>query len=187
MTLAEFAFALFVLLLTPGPTNTLIALAGAERGWRGAMRLMPYEAAAYGLVTLPLAIAGSQLAEDHATLRQTVTLLAAAWVGYLAVRLWRLPPGDVMGPAQNGALRLFTTTLLNPKALIIGLVLLPSQPHLGWAALAFLVILVAVSAFWAVAGHVAGSGMALQPTVRRASAAWLGILAVWLASAGLAA
>jgi threonine/homoserine/homoserine lactone efflux protein len=187
MTPAEFALALFALLLTPGPTNTLIALAGAERGWRGALRLTPYEAAAYGLVTLPLAIAGSQLAADHATLRHAVTLLAAAWVGYLAVRLWRIPSDDAMGPSQNGALRLFTTTLCNPKGLIIGLVLLPSQPHLGWAAAVFLVILIAVSAFWAVAGHLAGSGMGLKPIVRRASAAWLGILAVWLASMGLAA
>ena len=60
MTACEFAIALFVLLLTPGPTNTLIALAGAERGWLGALRLTPVEAAAYALVTLPLAIAGEQ-------------------------------------------------------------------------------------------------------------------------------
>jgi threonine/homoserine/homoserine lactone efflux protein len=187
MTTTEFALALFVLLLTPGPTNTLIALAGAERGWRGAMQLAPYEASAYALVTLPLAIAGGELAAGHATLRHAVTLLAAAWVGYLAVRLWRIPSEEAMGPQPNGALRLFTTTLCKPKGLIIGLVLLPSQPHLGWAAAAFLVILIGVSAFWAVAGHLAGHGMGLKPIVRRASAGWLGILAVWLAAMGLAA
>ena len=187
MTPFEFAIALFVLLLTPGPTNTLIALAGAERGWLGALRLLPFEVAAYGLVTLPLAIAGSSLPADHAFLRMAITLLAALWVGYLAVRLWRLPTGDAMGPGQNGALRLFTTTLCNPKGLIIGLVLLPSQAHISWAAAGFLAILLAVSAFWAGLGSVIGGGAALKPLFRRASAGWLGLLALWLVSTGLTA
>jgi threonine/homoserine/homoserine lactone efflux protein len=186
MTATEFTIALFILLLTPGPTNTLIALAGAERGWLGALRLTPYEVAAYGLVTLPLAIAGSSLPADQTALRSAITLIAALWVAYLAVRLWRLPSGDAMGPEQNGALRLFTTTLCNPKGLIIGLVLLPSQAHLGWAAAGFLVILIAVSAFWAALGSIVGGGQGLTPVFRRFSAGWLGLLALWLASAGLA-
>jgi threonine/homoserine/homoserine lactone efflux protein len=186
MTDVEFAIALFVLLLTPGPTNTLIALAGAERGWLGALRLTPVEVAAYALVTLPLAIAGGSLAAEAGALRLAITLIAALWVAYLAVRLWRLP-GDAMGPEQNGALRLFITTLCNPKGLIIGLVLLPSQAHLGWAAAGFLAILLAVSAFWAGIGSMAGGGMALKPVFRRASAGWLGLLALWLASAGFTA
>lgn len=186
MSHIEFALALFALLLTPGPTNTLIALAGAERGWRGALRLTPYEVAAYALVTIPLAILGSRLPADQAVLRHAVTLLAAAWVGYLAIRLWRIPAGNATATGSD-AVRLFTTTLCNPKGLIIGLVLLPSQPHLGWAAAAFLFILLCVSAFWAVIGNLAGGGMGLKPIVRRASAAWLGILAIWLAAAGIAA
>jgi len=187
MTQMEFALALFALLLTPGPTNTLIALAGAERGWRGALRLTPYEAAAYALVTIPLAILGSRLPADQSMLRHAITLLAAVWVGYLAIRLWRLPAPGAAGESGTGAMRLFTTTLCNPKGLIIGLVLLPSQPHLGMATAMFLLILLIVSAFWAVIGHVAGGGMGLKPIVRRASAAWLGILALWLAAAGIAA
>ena len=187
MTHIEFGLALFALLLTPGPTNTLIALAGAERGWRGALRLTPYEIAAYALVTIPLAILGSRLPTDQSALRHAVTLLAAVWVGYLAIRLWRIPTGDATGATGSGALRLFTTTLCNPKGLIIGLVLLPSQPDLGWAAVGFMLILLAVSAFWAVIGNLAGGGMGLKPIVRRASAAWLGMLAIWLAAAGIAA
>ena len=92
-----------------------------------------------------------------------------------------------MGPEQNGALKLFITTLCNPKGLIIGLVLLPSQAHLGWAAASFLAILLAVSAFWAGIGSLAGGGMALKPVFRRVSAGWLGLLALWLASAGFTA
>lgn len=187
MTPAEFIFALGLLLLTPGPTNTLIALAGAERGWLGALRLTPVEAAAYGLVTIPLALAASSLTGSHGPLRLTLTLLAAAWVSYLAIKLWRLPAGNAMGPEQNGALKLFITTLCNPKGLIIGLVLLPSQPSLPVAAGVFMAILLAVSAFWAAVGHAAGSGLTLTPAVRRGCAVWLGLLAVWIASSGLTA
>jgi threonine/homoserine/homoserine lactone efflux protein len=187
MTHAEFTLALLALLLTPGPTNTLLALAGAERGWRGALRLVPFEAAAYGLVTLPLAIAGKSLLADAGTLRLTVTLIAAAWVAYLAVKLWRLPTGEAMGPEQKGALKLFTTTLCNPKGLIIGLVLLPSQPSLPFAAATFLATLLAVSAVWAGLGSLAGGGLTMMPLLRRVCAGWLGFLAIWLATAGLAA
>jgi threonine/homoserine/homoserine lactone efflux protein len=185
MTATEFAIALTVLLLTPGPTNTLIALAGAERGWLGALRLTPVEMAAYALVTLPLALAGDSLLAEHGPLRMALTLLAAVWVAYLALRLWRLPTGDAMGASQHGAIKLFTTTLCNPKGLIIGLVLLPSQDSLPWAAGSFLAVLLAVSAFWAGLGSLAGGGPAMKPLMRRACAGWLGFLAVWLAATGL--
>jgi threonine/homoserine/homoserine lactone efflux protein len=186
MSPVEFTLALALLLLTPGPTNTLIALAGAERGFLGALRLTPVEAAAYGLVTLPLAVAGSHSLADHGPLRMGLTLIAAVWVAYLAVKLWRVP-ADVAGHGQTSALRLFTTTLTNPKGLVIGLVLLPSQASIGWAAASFLAILVAVSAFWAGLGSLIAGGTSLKPAVRRACAGWLGVLALWLAAHGLAA
>ncbi|MGC5198806.1 hypothetical protein, partial [Aphanothece microscopica] len=91
MTLAEMTLALLVLLATPGPTNTLVALAGAERGWRGALRLIPAELAAYLAVTVPLALAGAAAMAAVPGLRGGVTLAAAAWVAWLAVAMWRLP------------------------------------------------------------------------------------------------
>jgi threonine/homoserine/homoserine lactone efflux protein len=180
----EFCLALAALLLTPGPTNTLMALAGAERGWRGALRLAPLEVAAYGLVTIPLALLGERLFAAHGPARFTITLLAAAWVAALAVRLWQLPMGQrAMAEGGQGAWKLFTTTLCNPKGLVIGLVLLPSQQSLATALAAFLVILLVVSAVWAGIGSaVAASGVAERPGVRRIFACWLGTLSVWLAS-----
>lgn len=186
MTPAEFTAALALLLLTPGPTNTLMALAGAERGWLGALRLAPVEIAAYALVTLPLAIGGKGLMADHGSLRMAVTLIAAAWISFLAIRLWRLPSGNAMGPDGKGALKLFTTTLCNPKGLVIGLVLLPSQAHLTWAAATLFLLLLAVSAVWAGLGSLAGGHLTVKPIARRVCASWLAFLAVWLAAAGLA-
>ena len=99
----------------------------------------------------------------RAVARFTLTLSAAAWVSYLAVRLWRLPDRNAMGPEQNGALKLFITTLSNPKGLIIGLVLLPSQPHLAPASAIFLTILLVVSGIWAGIGQMAGRCLTLSP------------------------
>jgi threonine/homoserine/homoserine lactone efflux protein len=55
MTGFELTVAVLVLLLTPGPTNSLMLLAGAERGLTGALRLIPAEVAGYLLTVLPLA------------------------------------------------------------------------------------------------------------------------------------
>ncbi len=183
-----FCVSLAALLLTPGPTNTLMALAGAERGWARAMRLAPVEVVAYGLVTIPLALAGESLLSAHGPLRLAVTLVAAAWVAFLALKLWRLPSGDAMATGGKGALKLFATTLFNPKGLVIGLVLLPSQQNLGSAAAVFFATLIAVSAVWAAIGNsIAGTGYAQAPVVRRACACWLGLLSLWLGSAALTA
>lgn len=189
MPTLSFCLALAALLLTPGPTNTLMALAGAERGFRRALRLAPLEVAAYGLVTVPLALLGETLFAAHGPARFIVTLAAAAWVAFLAVRLWRLPHGgSAMAEGGSGAWKLFTTTLSNPKGLVIGLVLLPSQPNLAAAVSVFFAILLAVSAVWAAIGRtIAASGVAQRPAFRRACACWLGVLALMLGSAALPA
>lgn len=44
MSFLAFAIAVAVLLLTLGPTNTLLALAGAEQDAMKALRLVPFEA-----------------------------------------------------------------------------------------------------------------------------------------------
>ena len=182
MSTAEFALALLALLLTPGPTNTLLALAGAERGWAGALRLVPLEAAAYALVTLPLAFAGGKLLAEQDAIRVAVSLVAALWVVFLAVKLWRLPTAQAMGPGAGGAFKLFTTTLCNPKGFVIGLLLLPSQASMPMAVAIFAVILLAASVFWTGLGSMMAGGVALTPAARRACAGWLCFMAAWIAA-----
>ena len=108
----------------------------------------------------------------------------AGWRGTRSSRTQghrRTSPGRPT-PRGPGAWRLFVTTLSNPKGLVIGLVLLPSQQNLAAAAGVFFAILLAVSAIWAGIGStVAASGMAHRPALRRACACWLGTLSVWLA------
>ena len=49
-----FAAAVLAILWTPGPTNTLLATAGATRGFRHSLPLIPAEAAGYAISILVL-------------------------------------------------------------------------------------------------------------------------------------
>jgi len=190
MSPAELALALLLLLLTPGPTNSLVLLAGAERGWAGAMRLVPAELAGYLLTVIPLALVGAAYLADHRDLRAGVTLAAAVWVAVLAVKLWQVPPA-VAGGRSVGAKTLFVTTALNPKALIFGLVLLPSPDRLGGNLMLFIALVVAVAALWAGAGAILRGGGVGQPralfVMRRLASVWLAAISVLLIARGVGA
>jgi hypothetical protein len=89
MPLAAFLLATLALLAAPGPSNTLFGLAGAQGGLRGAARLLPALVAGYLCAVLPLAFAGAGLTHAWPALMPAIRLLAAAWVAWLAIGLWR--------------------------------------------------------------------------------------------------
>lgn len=189
MSVTELALAVLLLLLTPGPTNSLMLLAGAERGWGGALRLIPAELAGYFLTVLPLALAGAALLDGAETLRSLVTLAAGTWVAVLAVRLWRLPETVAAGQAV-GARALFVTTALNPKALLFGLVLLPSPDRLGANLALFAGLVVLVAMLWAGLGamlrQASGQPRALF-LLRRLASVWLAAISLVLIARGVGA
>lgn len=194
MSSLELGLAVLALLATPGPTNTLLALAGAERGWRGALRLIPAELCGYLAAVVPLALVGARLAEAAPRLRLALTLGAATWLAWLAWSLWR--DSDRMRRlAAVTARRVAVTTLLNPKALVFGLLLLPApEPGRLLANLALFAVLVAgVASAWAALGAALRSRRpdrppGLPPAWRRGAALLLAGLSAWLLgrAAGLA-
>lgn len=152
MTSFELTLAIMALLVTPGPTNSLMLLAGAERGMARAARLIPVELAGYLLTVVPLTLIGQSVLAAWPNLRLAVALAAAAWVAVLALRLWQRP---ALGDASVvGAKALFVTTALNPKALIFGLVLLPSDTELAANLVLFSILVIAVALLWAGLGAV---------------------------------
>ncbi len=194
MSFPEFGLAVLALLVTPGPTNTLLAIAGAERGWRGALRLIPAELCGYLATVVPLALIGTRLADAAPGARTGLTLVAGAWVAWLAWSMWR-GPGRLRGPLTVTARRVAITTLLNPKAVVFGLLLLPApEPARLLANLAlFMVLVVGVASAWSFAGaalRAGGTGAApgLPPAWRRGAALLLAGLSAWLLArvAGLA-
>ena len=185
MPIPDLIIALTVLLLTPGPTNTLMALAGAERGPGHAAGLIPLELAAYLCVAVPLALAGAGLLTAVPGLLAAVTAVAAAWVLWLAIRMWRCPVAQQDGPATVTPFRVFLTTLLNPKALIIGLVLLPG-PSLPLRTAVFAALVCGAALTWiglgaALARRGASPVTGVSPLWRRSAAVWLGLLSAALA------
>ena len=189
MTVAELGLALAVLLLTPGPTNTLMLMAGAERGWAGAARLIPVEVAAYLAVIAPLALLAQGFAAPLAVARPVVAVLAGIWVLYLAWTMWGHAPQPGMAGTVT-ARRLSVTTALNPKGLIMGLVLLPAAGATPVAFGVLVMCIVAVAGIWAWIGTgLPGTrhGAALPPLWRRAASVWLAGLAVFIVAGGIAA
>lgn len=149
--MAATALALLALLIAPGPTNALLALAGAQGGLRLALVRVPLVMAAYLAVVAPLLVWGAPLAESLPLLRAVLSGLAALWAARLALRLWSLPGAAATG-AEVSPGAIVVTTLLNPKGLIAGLVLLPGQgPVLPLLAL-FAACALGAGAVWALLG-----------------------------------
>lgn len=193
MTGFELSLAVLALLLTPGPTNSLMLLAGAERGMGAAARLIPAELAGYLLTVVPLTLIGQKVLQAWPGLALAVALLAAVWVALLAVRLWRVTA--VQAQASVGARALFVTTALNPKALIFGMVLLPSTDRLAGNLALFAGLVVAVALLWAAIGAglrgASGTGKIGQPralfVLRRLASVVLAVMSVLLVLRGVSA
>jgi threonine/homoserine/homoserine lactone efflux protein len=187
MSLLEFSLAVLALLLTPGPTNSLMLLAGAERGLLRASRLIPAELAGYLATVIPLALVGQSVLDAWPGLRTAVALAAAVWVALLALRLWRLP--DVTTGTTVTTRDLFVTTAMNPKALIFGLVLLPSPNQFGGNLGIFAGLVVAVALLWASLGALLRGGVFGQPRalflLRRLASVVLGAMSVLLVVRGV--
>nr|WP_087574763.1 hypothetical protein [Sphingomonas sp. CDS-1] len=176
-----FTFALWALLLTPGPTNSLMALVGGQKGLRRAASLIPAELGAYLIVVIPLAMLGKDGIASW--LSQAIKLGAAIWVLHLALKLWRaaMPTG---GTADITARQLFVTTLLNPKGLIIGLVLLPAATRPAFASDLLILALSVIAAALLWAGL--GAGIGRVRWLPRIAAAWLALLSGGLALGAMA-
>ncbi|MBV5271241.1 MAG: hypothetical protein JZU55_16705 [Afipia sp.] len=184
MTTTTFISAVLALLLAPGPTNTLMGLAGAQRGLRGVARLLPAELFGYLTTILPLIYLGSEVLGRWPVAAVILKVAAALWVMFLAINLWGR--NSVTGASSDvTARRVYLTTMLNPKALIFGLVLLPvpddpqCAPRLGL----FCLMVMAVALVWGTAGKLTqqggGDGLRLL-IIQRIASVWLAIVSVTL-------
>ena len=179
-----FVFAVLALLLTPGPTNTLLTVGAASRGLRASLPLLLGELAGYLVVVTPLAVAATAFLEDRPAFAIALRVAAACWVLFLALRLWHHADRGQGGlrPVTIGPV--FMTTVLNPKAAIIGAVVMPHGPLVEIApalGLLSLLVLGAGSAF-VVLGSLVGRTPILAPSlIYRLGAVFLLIFSIGLA------
>jgi threonine/homoserine/homoserine lactone efflux protein len=126
--LAIFTISAALLLGMPGPTNAVLAAAGAARGLRGAPALLGAEIGGYAIALFLLlsldGLAGSFRAEIGLALRMLATglLLVTACKMWNAAGLSGGSHEDIRAP---GALNVFLLTLFNPKVLILGFAMFP--------------------------------------------------------------
>ncbi len=184
MTYFAFLSAVLALLLAPGPTNTLMGIAGARGGLGASAKLLPAELAGYLTTILPLTWLGAELLARFPSASVSLKVVAAIWVMALAVRLWRMPADPQNGSGVTSG-RVYLTTVLNPKALIFGLVLLPAPadsqflPRLA----AFCVMVLGVAMLWGGFGRLtqAGDGGNRRLLlIQRAASIWLAVVSVTL-------
>lgn len=186
---ATFVPAVAAILATPGPTNTLLASAGAQGGFRRSLALVPAEFAGYAL-----AIAGWGLLLEPAStvlpwLKPVLRLLGAAYLMAVAWGLWR-KAGDMHAGSGHGAKRVFGATLLNPKALLFAVAIFPDAAFrdpaaFGQAMGAFAAIIAPIALAWIGLGaRLAAPGAWVRPqTVQRGAAL---VLLTFSASLGAA-
>ena len=189
MTAAAFLLATAALLLAPGPTNALAALAAAQ-GDRS--RLVPITAAAllgYVVAVVPLALLGGELVERWPRAPGALKLAAALWLLVLAARLWRGPVAAAR-PASPRAV--FVTTLLNPKALIVALVLLPAitDPRFAAHFALFALTVIAATLVWGTLGTFLAAGPRgphRTGLLERTASVWLALVSASLTAGTLTA
>ncbi|WP_180171189.1 LysE family translocator [Acinetobacter sp. YH12023] len=151
------------ILLTPGPTNTLLASSGIQVGLRKSFRLIPAEAFGY---LISISLWGFLIGKIYVHLPLLPTILklfSAGYILFLAMRLWRTATvAENFNQKGICARELFVATLLNPKALLFASAIFPA---LAWQnaqyyvahMLIFLLLIVPIAFFWTFLGSVLAS------------------------------
>jgi threonine/homoserine/homoserine lactone efflux protein len=127
-SLATFLLAVLLVLAMPGPTNTLLATAGLEHGFRRSVRLTIAECGGYVIAISIWGLFLLELAHKLPWLPWAIRLASAVYIGYLAVRMWSATLDLAGGYSRTVDMRaLFVATLLNPKAVLFGGTLFPME------------------------------------------------------------
>lgn len=161
-----------IVLLMPGPTNTLLAAAGLRQGVRRSAHLTAAELAGY-LVSISLwGICFTHASHSMSWLPKLLRVASSLYLAWLAIRLW-LTADSVASSADGvvGARALFCATVLNPKATLFAGSIFPPAAFSSlatWlAAMAiFTVLLIPIGLAWIAIGAAPRNGRA--PGIRPA-------------------
>lgn len=188
-----FLLAALALLASPGPTNTLLAASGAAAGFVRSLKLLLAESAGYAISITVLALVLGPVIAGSALAGTILKLVASAWLIWSAWHLWREGSNTLTQAEPVKFIRVFITTLLNPKAIVFALVIVPylkdgrvteAAPYLA----ALLALIACVAVCWIGTGAIirasqaAGAGL-----MRKIGAAALALFGVLLSGSVLTA
>lgn len=192
--LGLFLLGVLLVLVMPGPTNTLLAAAGLASGFRRASRLTLAEAGGYTVAILFWGMCLATLARILPWLPAVVRIGSATYIAYLAVRLWNSTLEITDGPRKVIDMRdLFLATSLNPKAILFGGTIFPKAAFtngVGYleAMGCFLALLFPIGLLWVGLGAQLGAGrlgMLTPKTLLRSASFVLGAFSVAVALSAL--
>jgi len=121
--------ALGLLLLMPGPTNTLLLRSGALSGFRRAWSLSLLEFLAYLLQISFWGYLLSHIGDSAPWCLKVVQLASVAYLIKTSYRLWRNPDSlcHSSPKVQISGMYFFRLTLINPKGLLVVSFIAPEQ------------------------------------------------------------
>ncbi|MGY3448536.1 LysE family translocator [Bradyrhizobium sp. USDA 4353] len=192
MDIPTFLAASIALLATPGPTNTLLATAGASRGVSASVRLLLAELTGYLLAILALRVVLGPALAAMPMIGHVLRIAVVLYLLHLAVALWRHGGGGSSDAMPVTLRRVFVTTLLNPKAIIFAFTLLPAESgaaHLLPFVIALGLSIATIGCGWIVLGASLRHGLSGVVPARlgyRCSAAALALLACVILAPALA-
>lgn len=179
--LFQFLPAVVMLLLVPGPTNTVMATAGAGPR-QSPLLLLAAELAGYATIITLATILLVPLVAAWPPAGVIVKLVVSAYLVIIAIKLWR---GRIAIEADQtkavGPALVYLTTALNPKGLIFAMTVFPhGHPQLWMYAGLFAGCVVACGFSWFSLGRglaaLSGSHATILPRV--ASVALFGFAAI---------
>jgi threonine/homoserine/homoserine lactone efflux protein len=183
-----------LVLVMPGPTNTLLATAGLTSGFRRAARLTLAESCGYLIAISFWGCCLTLLAQSLPWLSVLVRVGSAIYIAWLAVRLWNATLELAGGKHPVIGMRdLFFATLLNPKAILFGGTIFPKAAFasgVSWLETmgCFLAVVFPVGLLWIGIGARLGAGRAesLMPKyLLRSASLILGAFSVTVALSAL--
>lgn len=150
--------ALMLLLLAPGPTNTLLLRAGVLFGFKASWRLVSIECLAYLLQVSVWGVALHYLVEYSLWALTAVQLAAACYLLHVSFTLWQRHTSIADSSLDRfSSLHFFWLTVMNPKGLLIVSFIAPIgtfvslSGYVGFMALLAMVV-IPVGAAWIVLG-----------------------------------
>jgi threonine/homoserine/homoserine lactone efflux protein len=150
----QFFLAVLLLLAVPGPTNTVMATAGATNRGEPPWLFMVAELAGYLSIIALARLIVLPLTESFPAVGTELKLIVVAYLLYAAFRLWRTRlvldrTSDRISPRL-----IYVTTFLNPKGLVFALSIIPKSDPLLWAYFAgFAALVLAVGGTWFMGGR----------------------------------
>jgi len=121
-----------MLLITPGPTNTLLLLSGATSGFLSMQKLILAEAAGYSIAISILGYMTSILASHLPGAVTVINIFGAMYIFWLSVKVWRSQQKNIHGTVIS-AKDVFHTTLFNPKAFVVAAHIMPKATFIDMA------------------------------------------------------